>query len=740
MESLSEFFTTNGYFSNLFPNFEIRPDQEAMAKEVLRALEEDSFLVCEAETGIGKTFAYLIPAILYSASHGERIIISTNTINLQEQIFRKDIPLLKKGGLEFNVVLLKGMQNYLCRIKVEDVERDLTESLPLGEEGANLNQEQLKEIIEYSYNTEDGTKEGLSFVPYSHVWEMVSTDSDTCLKNKCPRQVDCFYLLRKRAASKANIIITNHALLLSDVTLRSQQEKDSQGIFPSYQNLILDEAHHLEQVATQFFGHRFSWRAINKFFARMLNPRQPKRSYFNQIVPVLSQIQGSPLEASASLLSEFVNEELYSVFALVRESCNFLLEDVYDTLCERQAPFSTECAIKQSLRINNTIESTEWWESRMIPLLNEIGVHLRSLLEKLGYVLEKLIQIEEKESPSGENQGRGTLPAKWSSLMLTTRSLVFSLSNMTASLIPLLSKKLDMDYIKWFEYGSHPKHGKFLAIKSHPLYPAPLLKKNLYNQLQSLIATSATLTTSDNFNFYLESTGLSLLTEKNLQTAVYKSPFDYQEQCLIAIASDSPIPGSNDFNNWTANTILKLMPITKGKSLTLLTSYQSMNALSNQLTHPLAQLEIEILMQGQNSRSNLLSNFKQHEAALLLGTDSFWEGIDIEGDALKMVIIPKLPFHVPSEPIHEARSEALKKAGKNPFWEYALPLALIKFKQGMGRLIRSTNDTGVILILDSRISSKSYSRLFMNVCPCPPQINGFEQLIPTIRDKIEGRF
>lgn len=632
---MKEIFASGGLLARHLPAFEPRSGQLRMAEAVAATLGADEksweegqrarVLLVEAETGIGKTLAYLVPALL----SGQRVVVSTATINLQDQILGKEIPLIERVlGRSAAALCVKGRQNYLCLYRWNQYRS--SPQLSLVEDG------DIGRIEQWLKTTSSGDRAELSWLADgSLLWPKVSAQSSQCLGSDCPDSAPCFVNQLRKQAGSARLLIVNHHLFFSDLALRQAGFAE---ILPRYQAVIFDEAHHLEGVATQFFGRTFSQYQL------------------------LDLAQDIERQVEADLAVKSRDKILASTRGLIPRMERFAL------LFPGQ---------RGRFPLAEIIAGHASWSQEV---------------EGLAVGLDQLAALLAAQAITGE---------VWNVLSSRTVELAASLRH-----ICLLGEGTADRFVHWYE-----RRERTITLSATPVRIADELEQTLYTSVQSCIMTSATLSTGGDFSYVKERLGLDEETE----TLQLHSPFDYEGRTLLYVPEkDFPEPADAAYADKVCQRVLELLEISQGRALVLFTSLKAMDMMAEFLE---SRLSYPVLVQGRASRQALLERFRETTESVLLAVASFWEGVDVPGDSLSCVIIDKLPFEVPSDPVIQARIQAITEAGGKPFFDFQVPRAILTLRQGVGRLMRSATDCGVIAIMDVRLFSKGYGRSFRASLP-----------------------
>ena len=698
LEEIGRIFAANGMMAHL-KGFEQREEQVRMAFAVAEAFNSDRVVLVEAGTGTGKSLAYLIPSILWAVRNNERVVISTNTINLQEQLIKKDLPFLARNSkVEFKAALVKGRSNYACLRKLEHAEAE--PSLFPDESSAELTT-----IIEWSHSCQDGCRSDLAFTPHGGTWEEICCEADQCGRSHCKHFNRCFFYRARRESSAALVLVVNHALLLSDIVLRQETGYDATAILPPFTRLIFDEGHHLEDVATSHLSLTITRGGIIKQLQRLVPQKAGRAGLLTIISSLITRLLPESEEGLYAELSGLLDGHLvpkaHDLTGITEQTMDWLAISV-----EQQG--RGEAGKEQKLRIVPDVETTPFWLDcrhklhALADAINDYTSSLRTLVRRSKDLPEKLQE-------------------KLADQLLDTGGIEGRLQSMADSLLFFTTEA--EGYCRWIETKRNNR-GVQARLTAAPLDISAQLKETVLDKLKTIIVTSATLTVGGQFGYLKKRNGFTLLPKERITELQLASPFDYASQVFVAIPEDMPEPTVPGYREALEEHILKAVTISRGGVFILFTSYDLLNRVYQALSPKLSRLGLTSLKQGETGRHTLLTQFRKEGNAVLFGTDSFWEGVDVKGEALRLVIIARLPFQVPTDPVQQARAEKIKADGGDPFRDFSVPQAVIKFRQGFGRLIRSRDDRGAVLILDRRVLNKSYGRIFLRSLPDTEIIKG----------------
>jgi ATP-dependent DNA helicase DinG len=671
-EQLAGCLAPGGELSRVYPLYEERKSQVGMLRLVCKAFNGEEICAAEAGTGVGKSLAYLLPAAAWAVRNGERVVVSTNTINLQQQLVEKDMPLVRKVlGQDPKVVLVKGRGNYLCMHRLNEALEEAT----LFEE----RDPELLSIREWARTTETGSRTDLSFYPAEETWSKVNSEADACLGLRCGHREGCFVLKARREASSAKILIANHHLLFADLALRvAGSGFDDPAVLPPFRRVIFDEAHNVEKAATSFFSQSFSRPMVLRFLGRLLRRRKGRvTGHF----PALARLLGR------NALAKRVPELIDAVQARAEELDAAALEVLGET---------------PSLLLDSGAMPD--FRDGVSAALSNLAFAIRELAEAFDAVFEK---IGEKVEQKGDAESSPRETLVWDCRVQLSR-----LSGIADVCDRFRTEEAGRNDVFWLE--GRDRTVRFVIT---PLDIGPLMREAVFEPIKTVIFTSATLTVSDSFSFWAGRIGLAGLEGREPLFRTFPSPFNYREHVLLGVPTDAPAPDSPKQREFLSTFITKALLASHGAGLVLFTSYSLLRDVSAAAQPALHAAGIRVLKQGDDDRSRLLDSFRAETSSVLFATDSFWEGVDAPGETLQVVILCRLPFRVPSEPVLKARMAAIEQRGGNPFAELSLPDAVVRMRQGFGRLMRRQDDTGVVLVLDPRIVTKQYGAVFLQSLP-----------------------
>jgi ATP-dependent DNA helicase DinG len=678
-EEISGILDEGGKLSGKMSNFEPRKSQVSMTRDVANTLNTGGILVAEAGTGVGKSFAYLVPSIAWALGNDEKVILSTATINLQKQLFDSDLPLVSSiFKKKVKTVLIKGRGNYLCK-------RRLFEAIE--EEGLLVdNESPLRRILDWDASGGSGDRADLSFWPDDTAWNKVCSEGDNCMASRCPYHEKCHIVLVRKDAADASIIVANHHILFADLEARRKSSGfEPTSILPTYDALVLDEAHAIEASATSLFSEEFSKFTVFKKLARI---RRKNKSREFGLAKKLAAI-ASLTKAKQKALDDALSVASDRMVELDRAAISLLAKERNMRLTERGAE----------------IEKA---------LCEPAGLLERSLLEIAKLLSDILETMDESLA----------LDPTVAEAKMSIRSLT-ELSDLIARFKDF---NAETSTVFWIAREKTSQQEVFVDFVATPLEVAPLLAKSIFGKVRTTICTSATLSVAETFDFWMRRVGIEKSRE-DVVAKTYASPFPFSSNAFLSIDSEAPLPKSPDYSRYIDAAVLKLLIASRGRALVLFTSYEALQRAYESSKPTLEAMGITCLRQGMDDRFRLLQTFKNDISSVLFATDSFWEGIDAPGETLSLVIMTKLPFRVPTDPIQMARAEAVEKRGGNPFMEISVPEAVIKFKQGFGRLIRHSEDRGAVAVLDQRLVSARYGQIFTASLPrCRQFIGSTEKM------------
>ncbi len=704
LEVIHEVIGPGGVISEAFPAYEHRPQQLEMSEAVTEAFNYGSHLLMEAGTGTGKSLAYLIPAFAWASQNGEKVAITTHTITLQEQLWEKDIPFLQEAlsgtpldGIQ--AALVKGRGNYICLRKWEE-EATAADFFTTPQERAFHIR-----LASWVAQTETGDRSELNLVgEEDRLWSDVMSETETCLGPKCKwYRNHCFAYRARRRAKDADIMVLNHALLFADMNTGNQ-------ILPPFRHLIIDEAHHLEAVATQNLGINLeNWEiitALNFLF------RSAGQGFLPQVKRKIPREQRIPARPPVGLPNEDQIEKLIDLVFACRSGADELFR-LCAQLVESRGQGEEESGAR-ALRLIDDLRRGPLWEAIDLARSNAVS-RLKMLSQGLGTLGEIL---EGFEPPIKDLEALLVDIGKQSGILMQSARAIDA----------VLLEPAEGD-VTWIEAGQRGEHLR-VALRSAPIDVGDLLKEKLFDKVRSVIMTSATLSVGKTFDHLKFRLGLHGIPAGRLHEGVLSSPFAYRSQALLLVPEDLPNPkaaGEKEFTRYVEEFLRRYLISAGGRTLVLFTSHRQLRQVYANLKDDLEGAGLLLLGQGlDGARGRLVDEFKGATNAVLFGSASFWEGVDIPGDGLTSVIMVKLPFNPPGDPVMEARIEDLERRGLSSFVHLSLPLAVIKFKQGFGRLIRTRSDRGVVVVLDNRISPRvtRYGNQFIRSLPGPSTFGG----------------
>ncbi|MDA1081217.1 MAG: helicase [Gemmatimonadetes bacterium] len=693
----------DGPIAKLLGRYEDRPAQREMAAAVARLYSLGGIGLIEAGTGVGKSLGYLVPALRWAAANGERTVVSTNTITLQEQLVGKDLPFLADAldDQPVRFALLKGWRNYLCMQRLEHARAS---SGSLFDGGGS---DELDMIGAWAERTSDGSLADLPQPPRPDVWDEVSAEADLCTRLKCPHFDRCFVFKARRHAAQADIVVVNHHLLMADLAVRrASQNWTDAAVLPSYTRLIIDEGHHLEDAASSHLAATASRRGILRLLSRLERKGRG-------LLPALEMrlAQSNDLLSTASL--DLVRVRLYGTTTAARHSAERLFDLLGDWM-SRQSD--------AQIRLTDRFDDDIIWREGLSGALDEMLRELDSLSDGLILVRDR-IETDERRAE------------ELAALLAELRGVIRRLENAGDALRGALRPGMDADErVRWIEvrggstddaYAGSRERQQHVGVASVPLNLAPILREDLFRRIETCVVTSATLAVGDGFDFISRRLGLD---EDDVEpvTAALGSPFDFATQAILAIPSDVPLPVAGDraHLNRTVDIAADLIESAGGGVFVLFTSHRDVKEAARLLREKGVERHGPLLVHGEDSRDSILRRFRAHGDAVLVGTASFWEGVDVPGRALRGLVLARIPFRVPSEPITAAQCEAIEAAGGDAFTDYMVPHAALRLKQGFGRLIRSTADRGAVVICDPRVIRKGYGAALLAALPPARRIDG----------------
>ena len=688
---IDEYFGENGVIHKNFGKFEVRREQYEMAKLIENSMNENKKLIVEAGTGTGKTIAYLLPTLLYAIENNLKVIVSTNTINLQEQLVNKDIPLLKKIiNEDFNYQIVKGRGNYLCKRKLYNI--DVTEKETDTEE-EKTEKNIIRNLIDWDKNvTRTGDRNELKYEISNSIWEKVNSEVDMCKGVKCPHYSKCHFFKARKNVADATLLIVNHHMFFADLAIRNQTGfYTNYSILPNYDIVVFDEAHNIEDTARNYFTFETSKISFGRLMGNIYNRR------------VVNSSNGGAIVRLMTYLNESLSSEEYEKVDELKEDAIAELNIFYDKgidIFDKLIYLFSENNNNREIKIK--IDKQKMQSNKAFREVMEINSQFKESYGNLVIRINKFLNtvsnynLEDKEG------------------FLFEFSRYYERLKQYYKKFEFILEGKEEGYVYWANVTTIRPNVKLYAT---PFDISDELNDNLFTKMDRMVFTSATLAVDNKFDYYKKSIGLMKENRRKIDERIVKSPFDYEKQMKVYIPEDALDPTNIEFLRDLEEFIEGVIKNTKGHCFLLFTSYSALNFLYNQLKSRFSEKEYTLIKQNDFPRHEMIEIFKNSKNPILFGTDSFWEGVDVQGEQLQSVIITKLPFKVPNDPVTEAIIENIRKNGQNPFNDYQVPQAVIKFKQGVGRLIRSKTDSGNIIILDNRIIKKMYGKKFLSALP-----------------------
>jgi ATP-dependent DNA helicase DinG len=700
-----------GAIARRLPFHETREAQLDLMRLIVEAFNEKRLAAAEAGTGVGKSFAYLLPALIFAEKTGRRVVISTATITLQQQLFEKDIPLVSSAlNTSCKAALIKGRGHFLCRRRLAFEIGELAGKLDLSEN------ETLRKIDAWAKESETGSRTELPFFPPESLWASVASEADTCLGMRCPDRERCFVMMLRKKAAEARILVVNHHLLFADLAARSENAGyEGTVVLPPYKSVVLDEAHAIEGAATGFFSEELSRPGLNRSLLRLFRARGTVKS--GLLFRLLAYGGGAERESVWSDAVDAVRAAAAGLESAALELCGG--ESVFRLIPARGSLIDT----------------------RLTPPFRGLAAALSRLIDE---IVSLCAEVEQKNGGRTEetDEAGERAPLEVEIILKESGAIKNRLID-AAKLCTAFTRYQEYENdVFWIERRGAAWQGSgakdWAVFTRTPIDVSGKLRTALFEKHESVVCLSATLTVGGSFEYWTRRAGIQGARDEEggvrpVLSGTFPSPFPYARSVLTAAALDVPLPGEAAYQDFLGAALSRLIGASGGSALILFTSFESLRAAYAYAAPRLSERGIRVLRQGDDDRGRLLRTFLDDTESVLFATDSFWEGVDAPGDTLRLVAICRLPFRTPNDPVFEARCEAAERRGGNPFMELSLPEAVIKFRQGFGRLIRRSSDRGVVAVLDARVIKKRYGELFLrSIPPTKTSFTDFQSMLGAV--------
>ncbi|MCA8958966.1 MAG: helicase [Planctomycetes bacterium] len=701
---IEEIFSAGGRLARAIPSFEDRAGQRELAIATAEAINGRRVVAFEAGTGVGKSFAYLVPSILWAVANQSRVVVSTQTIALSEQLVTKDLPVLTRAlGVDFRFALIKGRGNYACRRKTGEV---TAQKGLFGSDPERINW--IETLVDRIPHSRTGSLSELDELPPEDVWDDFRSTTDQSLKTRCPHYQECFYYEARRVAARAHVLVANHHLFFADLSVRRAVGGfDDDLVLPSYSRVIFDEAHRLEEVACQHLGGGFSRIGLLQLLGRLASNREAR----GRLPFVSSVLKGKARVASSEFLDRNLIPKVSDTRAAVLEAMDSLGQRIGAIEAESKDGSRGSGATGSEVsrpetpggpiarRIGSSADDVdpELLEEPLLLLRDELQDLQRAVRQAWNLLLDEPFEPE----------------SKYEGCLAEYRSAFSGLAGAVAEIEGILSQR--RGFVAWAEL--RPGRRGNLIFRHAPVRVSDILADDLYARVGSAVMTSATLSIGDSWSFLADRLGWDKTEAGRFQGRVFPSPFDFHAQSLLAVPRDFPPPESRSFVPRFVELVRATVSHVRGRTFVLFTSHQMLRRVAGELQDEFERAGYPCLVQGTRPQSELLRRFRESGRAVLFGNQTFWEGVDVPGQALSCVVIARLPFRVPSHPLERARVEEIEGRGEAPFFKLTVPQAALTLKQGFGRLIRTTDDRGAVVIADSRVVTKPYGRRFLESLP-----------------------